>query len=123
MHVVYEGYITSLIIYVNYMYCTTYPDRVGMLEKYVVKHWQLFYQLIQHCWIQHCSTVCHTRSSNNFCLIKCWMKFDFHQTYCPTNMFDQQMLDSLAKASTKLHRVKRPTRLLRSPITYRQLFT
>ena len=35
------------------------------------------------------------------------MKFDFHQTYCPTNMFDQQMLDSLAKASTKLHREKR----------------
>ena len=36
-----------------------------------------------------------------------WMKFDFHQTYCPTNMFDEQMLDSLAKASTKLHREKR----------------
>ena len=65
------------------------------------------YQLIQHCWIQHCSIVCHTRSSNNFCLIKCWMKFDFHQIYCPTNIFDQQTLDSLAKASTKLHREKR----------------
>ena len=35
------------------------------------------------------------------------MKFDFHQTYCPTKMFDQQMLDSLAKASTKSHREKR----------------
>ena len=39
--------------------------------------------------------------------IKCWMKFDFHQTYRPTNMFDQQMLHSLAKASTKLYREKR----------------
>ena len=35
------------------------------------------------------------------------MKFDFHQIYCPTNIFDQQTLDSLAKASTKLHREKR----------------
>ena len=46
------------------------------------------------CCIQNCSTVYHTRSSNNFWLIKCWMKFDFHQTYCPTYMFDQKMLDS-----------------------------
>ena len=79
-------------------------------------------QLIQHCWIQHCSTVCHTHSSNNFCLIKCWMKFDFHKTYCPTNMFDKEMLDSSAKTSTKLH-IEKKTRIFRSPITYRQQFT
>ena len=35
------------------------------------------------------------------------MKFDFHQSYCPTNMFDKHMLDSLAKASTKSHKEKR----------------
>ena len=57
-----------------------------------LKHWPNYrtslYQLIQHCCIQHYWTVCRTRSSNNFCLIKCCMKFDFHQTYCPTNMFE-----------------------------------
>ena len=57
----------------------------------------------------HC-TALHYTTLHNICNTtqhKCWMKFDFHQTYCPTNMFDQQMLDSLAKASTKLDREKR----------------
>ena len=78
--------------------------------------------LAKLCWIQHCLTVCHTRSSNNFWLIKCWMKFDFHQTYCPTNMFDQQMFDSLAMLQQSC-KGKKVAPILRSPITCRKLFT
>ena len=41
--------------------------------------------------------------SNNFCSIKCWIEFAFGQTFRPTILVDEKMLECFAALPTKLY--------------------